>query len=174
MLMRREVMQLVTPSLKWESEHQAYCKEWGPSKMIPNSFSLDGYTDYSVYLKALRLKQKGSEHWVPNSNYFLVNGEQKIVAMVSIRHELNDFLWRVGGHIGYSVRPSQRRKGYGARILDEALAKCKQLELGDILVTCAATNVGSAKVIMHNGGVETESHRDENGLETRRFWIKNR
>jgi predicted acetyltransferase len=58
-----------------------------------------------------------------------------------------------GGHIGFGVRPSERRNGYGAKMLALALEKCRELAIEKALVTCDAENIGSAKTIMKNGGV---------------------
>lgn len=167
-------MKLCTPSEEWEAEHQAYWEEWGEEAMIPTSFDLTGYDNYHTYLQDLASKQKGEGNWVPNSNYFLVNENERIVAMINIRHELNDFLWKIGGHIGYGVRPSERRKGYATRILREALAVCQELKIEHVLVTCEASNIGSAKTIINNGGIEDEPYKDRDGKKTRRFWIRNK
>ncbi|MDY0404378.1 GNAT family N-acetyltransferase [Virgibacillus sp. 179-BFC.A HS] len=103
----------------------------------------------------------------------MVNEQDRVLAMVDIRHELGGNLYHVGGHIGYSVRPSERRKGYATRILAEALKKCKELGITRVLVTCNKdNNIGSAKTILNNGGVEDEAFVEEDGNVVRRFWIK--
>ncbi|ASK61526.1 GNAT family N-acetyltransferase [Virgibacillus phasianinus] len=167
-------MRLVRPTLEWEKEHQDYVAEWGPSRMVPSSFSLAEHNGYQDYLTALATREKGNGHWLPSSNYFLVNEENRILAMVDIRHDLNEFLLNVGGHIGYGVRPTERKKGYATRILAEALKKCKELNMDRVLVTCDEENIGSAKVILNNGGVEDTSFTEENDNVKRRFWIENK
>lgn len=166
-------MRLVRPSMEWEKEHQDYVAEWGPSRVVPSSYSLAEHDDYKGYLQALEIREKGNDRWLPSSNYFLVTDQDRILAMVDIRHALNDFLLNVGGHIGYSVRPSERRKGYATRILAEALEKCRELNLTRVLVTCDEDNIGSAKTILNNGGVEDESFAEADGNVKRRFWIEN-
>jgi len=107
---------------------------------------------------------------VPATTYFaIVDG--KIVGMVNIRHKLNDFLINHGGHVGYGVRPNQRRKGYATKILALALEKCRGLEIDKVLVTCDKGNIASAKTIINNGGVFENEHTDKNGEVTRRYWI---
>lgn len=166
-------MRLVRPSIEWEKEHQDYVAEWGQSRMVPSSFSLTGHNCYEDYLTALAIREKGNDRWLPSTNYFLVSDQDYILALVDIRHELNDFLLNVGGHIGYSVRPSERRKGYATRILAKALEKCKELNMTRVLVTCDEDNIGSAKTILNNGGVEDESFPEADGNVKRRFWIEN-
>ena len=109
---------------------------------------------------------------MPSTNYFLVNENDRVLAMVDIRHELTDYLRNVGGHIGYGVRPVERRKGHATRILAEALKKCSELGIQRVLVTCNADNIGSVKTILKNGGVEDKSFIEEDGTVIRRFWIE--
>ncbi|RDW21270.1 GNAT family N-acetyltransferase [Oceanobacillus chungangensis] len=165
-------MKLVKVEKRWQSEHEAYVKEWGSARMVPSSFSLSGYDTYEAYLEELEMRQQGIENWVPNSNYFLIDNRNRIVAMVNIRHRLNDYLQNIGGHIGYGVRPSERQKGYATLMLAQALKKCKEQELKRVLVTCDDDNICSAKVILKNGGIEDEPFRDEDGSVIRRFWIE--
>jgi predicted acetyltransferase len=83
--------------------------------------------------------------------FWLVEGET-FIGRVSIRHELTDLLRLIGGHIGYEIRPTQRRKGYGTLILKLALDEARQLNLDHVLLTCNADNEGSRRIIMANGG----------------------
>ena len=77
-----------------------------------------------------------------------------IVGMVNIRHKLNKFLTINGyGHIGYSVRPSERRKGYATEILKQALKYCKELGIKVVHVGCYKDNIASKKTIENNNGV---------------------
>jgi predicted acetyltransferase len=92
--------------------------------------------------------------------------------MINIRHRLNEFLAREGGHIGYSVRPSERRKGYATRMLQMALQKCAEMGLEKVLIACDKENIGSAKVIMNNGGVLESEITDGSLAEVvQRYWI---
>ena len=90
--------------------------------------------------------------------------------MIDIRHRLNEYLLQFGGNIGYSVRPSQRRKGYATEMLALALEECRKLGLNRALVTCDKTNIGSAKTIQKNGGV-LENEVLEGDRITQRYWI---
>ena len=72
--------------------------------------------------------------------------------MLNIRHDLSDELVQKYGHIGYGVRPSERRKGYANKMLAYALKECKKLGLNTVILGCYKQNIGSAKTILKNGG----------------------
>lgn len=90
-----------------------------------------------------------------------------MLGFVAVRHQLgNQFLRTLGGHIGYSIRPSARRRGHATAALALALGRAAELGLTRVLVTCDVDNVGSARTIEKNGGVlETELQGK------RRYWI---
>ena len=85
---------------------------------------------------------------------------------LSIRHRLTPFLLEVGGHIGYSVRPSARRRGIATAALRAALPEAAALGIHEVLVTCDDDNIGSARVIEANGGVLEDVRGDK-----RRYWV---
>ena len=165
-------MRLERPSLKWETEHIAYMREWDEDRMTPSSFHLKEDIPYETYLEELAVKEAGDGNRVPNTNYVLVDDDERIIGMVNIRHNLNDYLRQVDGHIGYGIRPSERRKGYATYLLSEALKITVWLGIRSVLVTCNGDNVGSAAVIVNNGGVEDESFTEPHGNVVRRFWIE--
>ena len=90
---------------------------------------------------------------VPQSTFWLVRNEQRILGCSRLRHILNAFLEEVGGHIGYDVRPSERRRGYGTQILRMTLDKARDLGLKRVLVTADSPNVASWRIIENNGGI---------------------
>lgn len=164
-------MRLERPSMKWRREHIAYMKEWDEDRMTPSSFHLNESISYETYLEELAVKEAGHGNRVPNTNYFLVDDE-RIIGMVNIRHGLNDYLRQVDGHIGYGIRPSERRKGYATYLLSEALNITDQLGIRSVLVTCNEDNIASAAVIVKNGGAEDEVFLEPHGNLVRRFWIE--
>lgn len=164
-------MRLERPSMKWKDEHEAYMKEWDEDGMTPSSFHLNDRIPYEVYLEELRNRESGQGKWLPCTNYFLVDETDRVVGMIDIRHDLNEYLHQFGGHIGYGVRPSERRKGYATQMLAEALKVTDRLGIKSVLVTCNEENIGSAKTIQHNGGKEDVSLTEEDGTVVRRFWI---
>lgn len=103
--------------------------------------------------------------------YFVAVVSGGIVGRTSIRLDLNDWLFKYGGHIGYAVRPADRRKGYANSILRQSLIILKTHGIDRALLTCDDLNVGSQRVIESNGGVLEDKVEREEGKLTRRYWI---
>ena len=127
------------------------------------------------YLEVLAERERGENlpaRHVPSTFLFAFAGNT-IVGRVSIRHSLNRYLERFGGHIGYVVVPEYRRQGYATAILRQALQIARQkLGLTRVLVTCDDDNVGSIKTIEKNGGVLESIVTGPNGdTPKRRYWI---
>jgi predicted acetyltransferase len=90
--------------------------------------------------------------------------------MIDVRHRLNDYLLKFGGHIGYSVRKSERQKGYATEMLALTLKECIKLNIKRVLITCDKDNIASAKTVVNNGGVLENEIPEENGI-TQRYWL---
>jgi predicted acetyltransferase len=130
---------------------------------------------FSRYLDILAERERGDklppEH-VP-STFLFAFVATRIVGRVSIRHTLNEFLERVGGHIGYVVVPEFRRRGYATEILRLALEiAAERLGLRRVLVTCDDDNIGSIRTIEKNGGILEDTVRVRGEKPTRRYWIE--
>ena len=111
------------------------------------------------------------EGWVPSTTRFLLH-EGRIVGLFNIRHRLTDNLQRFGGHVGYSVRPSERRKGYGTLLLEAARELARDLGVEQLLVTCEPGNAASVGVIEKCGGVfEDRTYYEPVGHDVCRYWI---
>lgn len=109
--------------------------------------------------------------WVPATQYVLLSGEGRILGMIDLRRRCNAYLAEIGGHIGYSVRPSERRKGYAVRMLQLVLDEAKRIGLNRVLVTCDADNEASRRTIERCGGVFERMTQDD-GAPIRRYWIE--
>ena len=131
--------------------------------------------DFRAYVRRLRGFARGiglPEGYVPETICWLVRDGRQIIGTTGLRHRLTPALRDVGGHVGYTVRPSVRRRGYGTLMLRLALEKARQLGLGRVLITCDLINIASARVIQKNGGVlASESPSQADGVMKQRYWI---
>ena len=146
------------PSKKRQEDAKAYLKETIDSGSDINGMGdLDKHEDFDEWLKVTKNYRNGTDiakYHVRATEYFLIRKkDDKIVGMTNIRHELNDFLKDTGyGHIGYSIRPSERQKGYGTAQLILALEKCRELGIQKVHVGCFEINTASKKTIEKCGG----------------------
>jgi len=167
-------MRLVLPSTQYKSAYLHALKETegeiGETKLnrpVTNQSFEEFVTMWSDQTKAINLKAG----MVPATMYWFIDQEE-FIGRVHIRHTLNDFLFKYGGHIGYYIKPTKRRMGYGRRILHLALIKAKNMGLTDVLITCDETNTGSQRIIESCGGVLENVVEQENGKPLKkRFWI---
>lgn len=102
--------------------------------------------------------------------YLALNDENILVGMINIRHKLNESLLNMGGHIGYSVRKSERKQGYATEMLGLALKECLKIGINKVLITCDKDNIASAKTIIKNGG-KLENEIAEEDKIIQRYWI---
>ena len=170
-------MMLIEPTMEYDRQIRAYRKEF-----LDAGDSMDGTgglrkfenpRDWIEYLNRHENPLTVPEGGVPSTQYMLVREEdRKVVGMIDVRHRLNAFLEKYGGHIGYSVAPSERRKGYAARMLKAVLPKCRKLGLEKVLITCISGNEGSKRTILKNGGVyESTVYEPDEGVNLERYWI---
>jgi predicted acetyltransferase len=170
-----DIVKLIEPCLELETEYMDMANEFlaaGDSRDWEIEHAVGNFAGFVQqrldWKKGLNLP----DGWVPASTFWLIRGDNVILGTSSLRHKLNDKLQKLGGHIGYQIRPSQRKKGYGTMILRLTLIKAKQLGLERVLVTCDDDNDFSAKIIERNGGIlRDKCDRNGPGKLTRRYWI---
>ncbi|MDF2924318.1 MAG: Acetyltransferase [Paenibacillaceae bacterium] len=166
---------LVSPTVDLEEEYMDYYREWKASgeRLSPGVITKSP-ADFPAMVKELEEEALGlnlREGYVQSSTFWLVNRQRRVLAAVSVRHTLNEKLQNIGGHIGYGVRPSERRKGYAARMLALALEYAAAQGLERVLVTCDESNIGSEKTILRNGGAADTPFTEESGNVVKRYWI---
>ncbi|MEI8130502.1 MAG: GNAT family N-acetyltransferase [bacterium] len=166
---------LVLPSEKYKESFLEALSEQSPEQESPvEGESYQRFNgDFNAFLSYLKNESEGVqmlEGRVPQTVYWLVKGE-RFIGRISIRHYLNDHLRNMGGHIGYSIRPSEREKGYGSLMLTLALPKAKALGIDPALITCNETNVASKRIIEKHGGVPDVSFVTPEGVTKLRFWV---
>ncbi|QHT46972.1 GNAT family N-acetyltransferase [Bacillus sp. SB49] len=168
-------MTLVKPALKWKDAYINYYKEWLESgeTMIPWVIEKDPYA-FDEMIEFLENNERGvylPPGWVPDTTYWMMDKQERIIGVTNIRHKLTDRLRKEGGHIGYGIRPSERRNGYATTLLRLSLEKAWEMKITDVLVVCDQWNTGSWKAILKNGGKEDQDFVEEDGNVVKRFWI---
>ena len=110
---------------------------------------------------------------VLSTQFILVReADDRLLGMLQLRHYLNEYLAKIAGHIGYSVRPSERRRGYARRMLAMALPEARALGLERVMISCNVDNEGSRRTILANGGVfDSTVWDEEDGEMLERYWI---
>ena len=166
---------LIKPDLSYADEITKYKEEsLKESPLINGAAGLNNFSSIKDWLEELKRRSSKAtvpEGLVPSSIYLGIREKDNyIVGMIDIRHYLNDFLKQFGGNIGYSVRKSERNKGYAKQMLKLALEKCKDLKMKKVLITCDEDNIASEKVIL-SAGAKFEDIRNVDGENKKRFWI---
>jgi predicted acetyltransferase len=131
--------------------------------------------DFAAYLRGVEAGRRGSglpNGWVPGAEFWLEHADQ-VVACARLRFGLTPDLEHEGGHIGYDVRPSMRRRGYGTALLRLTLLEARAVGIERIRVTCDDDNVGSINVIERNGGrLDGRGISKVTGKCVRQYWIE--
>ncbi|MCD4671821.1 MAG: GNAT family N-acetyltransferase [Anaerolineaceae bacterium] len=130
--------------------------------------------DFTRYVQRLEMDAAGidlPEGYVPQSTFWSVE-DHDLIGVIRIRHKLTPWLKQIGGHIGYDIRPTRRRKGYGTRQLQLALEKLRDWRWTKALITCNDNNIASARIIEANGGKLWDViHPESEPTPIRRYWI---
>ncbi len=146
-------MKFVRPSIEYRDAYLEMIADWERTgeHMVPFTLRYD-YEDFDSMVEKLNSFSKMQDRdWVHHSSFWLIVDE-KIVGTSNIRHYLNRDMLGRGGHIGYGVAPSCRRRGYATKILELSLIEAGKLGVCRALLTCDKTNRPSAKTIIKNGG----------------------
>lgn len=143
-------------------------------KLVPFTLSFE-HADFGAFLARLDACAAGigiPPGFVAHTTYFLVRDHREVVGVANLRHQLTPALRVEGGHIGYGIRPGERRKGYGTEILKHTLERAARHGIDRALLTCAKHNVASATIILRNGGVlDSETSLPQRGEVVQRYWI---
>ena len=170
-------IKLVLPNKTHKKQVEEY-----KQKMFDANSSMDGCgdlksCDFDEWLKRCKDYKAGKNlplGYVPATQYICIRKtDNKLIGMLQIRHSLTEFLLNYGGHIGDSISPDERQKGYGKKMLGLGIVKCKNLGIEKVLITCKDTNAASRKCIIANGGVyEDTRHFEPENINLERYWVK--
>jgi predicted acetyltransferase len=164
---------LISPNARFKESYLAALREYhSEGRDVDRSIS-EIESDFDGFLEKEKGKTRGENlpaGYVPQTEYWLVDGDEYVGGLV-IRHRLNEHLLQIGGTIGYAIRPSKRKQGYGKLILKLGLEKTKEMGMDKVLLTCDVTNEGSRKIIEGNGGVLENVVSNPGFPDKARFWI---
>ena len=172
---------LEEPSLERKDEIIEYLDEFVKyNSNINGTGSLDkiydGYTFEEALERCLNMKNEEyakSINRVPGKTFLLIRkNDNKIVGTINIRWNLSEDMLKFGGHIGYGIRPTERRKGYNKIQLYLVLLEAQKLNLDKVMLDCSVDNLGSDKTIKALGGILERCELDESdNTMTNVYWI---
>ena len=174
----KEELVLLKPSIEYLEPIYEYRKEFRDNnEHMYGTSSLERFENIEEWIKWVErnyCEESCDKEVVPSSQFLAIRKlDNKVVGMVNIRHKLNDHLLRLGGHIGYSIRKSEREKGYGKEQLRLALLEAKNLDINNVLITCDKDNFSSRNTILSANGVLENEIKDEDEI-IQRYWINNK
>lgn len=169
-----DVVWLVEPDAAWEAAFLAQVADFERAGESYGHYAR-AKDDFGAFVHRLRQQAQGiglPEGYVPMSSYWLMNADGQVLGESRLRHYLSPALEVEGGHIGYAIRPSARRQGYGTRILALTLEKALQRGVRRVMVTCDTDNIGSARIIEKNGGrLAGYAVSPRSGKQISQYWI---
>jgi predicted acetyltransferase len=168
------MLTLLEPTLDLEAEFMAMVAEYLQAGEVlwTHTMARQDFASFVQKMQDFSLGANLEPGYVPMTTYWLVADGHTILGESRLRHTLSPDLEKEGGHIGYAIRPTARRKGYGTLILTLTLAKAKERGLKRVLVTCNTANTGSARIIEKNGGIlASQGISEESGQPVSRYWI---
>jgi predicted acetyltransferase len=163
---------LTRAEMRYKDSYIAAAREFESEKR-PLRWKLEMLEEhFDEYLQILHEKEFDPQPgFVPSTEYWLIV-EGDYVGTLSLRHHLNERLLEWGGHIGYQIRPSRRRQGYGLLQCQLGLEKAREMGIERALITCDDTNIGSIKIIEACGGVlENKIVTADSPIPKRRYWV---
>ncbi len=165
-------MKLIEPTPELATEFRDMAAEWRETGEDKFNEAFGGFTTYVELLVKQKEPNGLPPGRVPSSTFWLVADNGHIVGTSRLRHWLMPHLEKEGGHIGYDVRPSERRKGYGTKLLALTLNRAQDLGLKEVIITCDSDNIGSVRIIEKNGGQSIRGAvSDRTGKQINRYRI---
>ncbi len=171
------MLKLIIPTIEYKQQIEDYkSKTLAIENHIHGAGSLDtaNFEEWLVNGENERNGVNLPKGYCKATQFICVRTEDnKVVGLLQIRHELNDYLANFGGHIGDSIHPNERGKGYGTQMLKLGLEKSKEIGLTKVLLTCRVENKASKRCVIKNGGVYEDTRTTPDGSATfDRYWIE--
>lgn len=172
---------LVKPDLTYYEQYNEMMKEWNESKTQIAPWFLDKpfetIEEFAKFIKMLDNAENGivSEGFSSTTSYFVIDENGRLIGATSLRHYLTVEGFNTWGHIGYGVRPSERKKGYATQMLMLTLEEAKKKNIRKVLLGAHTSNIGSCRVIEKCGGIleNVVKAPDVENETINRYWIEN-
>ena len=176
-----EKFYLEKPSMERKNEIKEYINEFVKYKSNINGTGsldkiLDGYTFEQALERCLNMENREYAEKIgrcPGKTFLLIRkNDNKIVGTINIRWNLNEAMLRFGGHIGYGIRPTERRKGYNKINLYLGMIEAKKVGLNKVMLDCDVNNAGSDRTLKALGGELERTEVDpSDGILTNVYWF---
>ena len=171
---------LAKPDLAYFGQYNEMMAEWRANGTQIAPWFLDApFPDLEAFARFIRMLDDcehgiTAEGYAATTSYFVIDEAGRLVGAASLRHYLTEEGFRSWGHIGYGIRPSERRKGYGVQTLRLALEQAKTRNIRKVLIGVHEGNAASRRTVERCGGILENTVRLENDPEpVCRYWIKN-
>lgn len=166
-------LKLERPGAALKESYLDFVGDWeqNEEEITPFACRLLGRSYEEWLSDTLREESEAQANFVTASLFLLTDDSGAVIGAIHIRHRLNEHLLFSGGHIGYGIRPSERKKGYAETMLALALPEAKKLGIDRALITCDKSNPASARTILHCGGI-LENEVLEDGEPVQRYWVQ--
>jgi len=147
-------------------------RDWREHDSDRYRLALDDFDAYLARVERLSRSDQLPTGWVPGTELWLDDDQGQIVACVRLRFRLTPSLEIEGGHIGYDVPPSSRRRGFGTKALQLVLPEARRHGLERVRITVDSDNLPSIKIIERNGGILSgEIVSEKTGKRVRQYWL---
>jgi len=166
-------LKLIEPNTIYKISYLEMMEEWRSSgeEFVPFTLKFDT-SDFDEFIRFTNsFKTVKANGFVHHSTFWLKTENEEIAGVSNLRHYLIESLLTEGGHIGFGIRPSFRRKGYASKLLELTLLEAKKLNIEKVLLTCDKSNTGSSKTIQKNNGILWKEQIVE-GVPKQYFWIE--
>lgn len=162
--------QFAEPSMQYKDSYLDALKEY--NEVDGDKIDIEEREkNFEGFISKLEADKKPQDpNRVPSFEYWYVNGD-RYIGKINYRSELNDSLRLKGGNVGYSIRPSERGKGYATEMMKYIIEKAKNEGQKELLLSCDSDNVASIKVIEKSGGILKDTGVDENKVPINRYII---
>ena len=170
---------LTLPTTDFADEMEDFRDEyinWGEEDIYGSALlaSFEDIAEWFAFVDTLGSRKTAPSYYMPSTPFIAFRMSDGIpVGMIEVKHELNDYMSKHGGHISYSVRPSERRRGYGKRMLAMVLPYAKLLGHTKVLVVCHTDNEPSRRTILADGGIYEQTYFSElDNIYNENYWIR--